>query len=255
MGAAAGAAKAAAKGLKFLVKLVQKIIAGLAATVVVAIADTLVIAIILVRFIIMTALKSTLTVIEFAGETTLNVVAFVRDTAFSVMTFIVQTVTSVVLFALNQIVSVWRVFVSLISIGLGGTCFLAKNLSKRIIDLGKDMALILKAFAKGFKGLTPAVKAQVGDLKGSNGFKPIVKQSIGQVKDILMYIVKGDGGFLDGIVPSFLTELFQVLPMSFDLAKVILQGTVQVSKETISASLSILKELVTMKDIMTICKS
>lgn len=249
-----GAAQAFAKGAKALVQLILKLLSGVSALAISTVTNTLLLGVVLVRFVVMSALRPLSSAVEFAGETTLNILAFTRDTVFSVLTFIVQTVTSSILFILNQIVAIWRLVMTIITSVLGETCFLTKTVIKRIQDFAKDISLSLKAFVQGPKGLKAVVKAQIKDVKTGVDVKTVIKQSVSAFKDTLVYIIMGDEGKpMDGIIPAVFTELFQILPLSFDLGKLILQGTYEVSKETISTSITVLKELISLKGIKIGC--
>lgn len=105
------------------------------------------------------------------------------------------------------------------------------------------------------------VKAQSTDLNSGAsgvGVKTTIKQSIDAFKECLMYVLMGDeGSIFDGIVPDVFTETFQVLPLSFDLGKLIFSGTFDIVKKILrveSFSLSIIKELATLKDIRLGCQ-
>lgn len=251
-------AGAAVKGLvKILKFIVLNLTSGVASIAITTITNTLLLAVLLVRFIILAVLKSLGHIVEFTGETFLNSVSFVRDTVFAVLTFIVQTVVGTILFVLNQFVMMWSLVVRVVSVVLGETCFVAKTGVKRFVDAMKDFVLVLKAFSSGIKGLKTVVKAQQKDLKtgmSGVGLKSTIKQSMKSFKDVLMYILKGDEGkIMDGIVPNVFMETFKVLPLSFDLGTLVLSGTFDVSKEVLSSAFSILKELLTLKDIKLGC--
>lgn len=240
--------------LKPIAKVLQGVAAGTIALAVSTVTNAILLAVVLARFIIMTILRTTSSVVEFVGETVINGMSFVIETVFSVLTFVVQTVINSILFLLNQLVSVWRVVVTIITTLLGESCFLTKTLFKRMLDAFKDLVLSLKAFAKGFKGLAPVMKAQATDLKSGVGVRAMIKQSVAAFKQSVMYIVLGDEGTLtDGLVPNVFSELFRVLPLSFDLGKVILMGTFDVTKEALSSTASILAELVSLKGITLGC--
>lgn len=240
--------------LKPIAKVLQGVAAGTIALAVSTVTNAILLAVVLARFIIMTILRTTSSVVEFVGETVINGMSFVIETVFSVLTFVVQTVINSILFLLNQLVSVWRVVVTIITTLLGESCFLTKTLFKRMLDAFKDLVLSLKAFAKGFKGLAPVMKAQATDFKSGVGVKAMIKQSVAAFKQSVMYIVLGDEGTLtDGLVPNVFSELFRVLPLSFDLGKVILMGTFDVTKEALSSTASILAELVSLKGITLGC--
>jgi len=193
--------------------------------------------------------------VSFVGETTINTLAFVRDTVFSILTFVVQTVTSIVLFVLNQFVSVWRLVVTIVTALLGETCYLAHKGIGRFFDAISDFMLSLQAFSAGLPGLAKVFKAQAVDVKTGVDLKGIITQAFTSFVDTLAYIVVGDEKKLsDGLVPNLFTEVFKSLPLSFDLAKLILKGTVDVSKETLGVAFSSLKELTSLTGIMAGCR-
>lgn len=244
----------AAALLKPIAKVLQGVAAGTIALAISTVTNTILLAVVLARFVIMSILRTTSSVVEFAGETLINGMAFVIDTVFSGLTFVVQTVINSLLFLLNQLVSVWRVVVTVVTTLLGESCFLGKTLFKRTLDLMKDLSLSLKAFATGFKGLAPVMKAQAVDFKSDVGVKAIIKQSVSAFKQSVMYILMGDEGKItDGLVPNVFFEMFKILPLSFDLGKVIFVGTFDVAKEALSSSVSILAELVSLKGIVVGC--
>ena len=240
--------------LKPIAKVIEGVAAGTIALAVSSVTNAILLAVVLARFVIMSILRTTSSVVEFVGETVINGMSFVVETVFSVLTFVVQTVINSILFLLNQLVSVWRVVVTIITTLLGESCFLTKTLFKRMVDAFKDLILSLKAFAKGFKGLAPVLKAQATDFKSGVGVKAVIKQSVSAFKQSAMYIIMGDEGKLtDGLIPNVFTELFKVLPLSFDLGKIILTGTFDVAKEALSSSVSILLELISLKGITVGC--
>ncbi|CAM9211936.1 unnamed protein product [Pylaiella littoralis] len=240
--------------MKAVVRIVQCIVAGTLALAISTVTNAIMLAVILARFTIMSILRTTSSVVEFAGETLLNTMAFVRDTVFAILTFMVQTVTNTLLFVLNQLVSVWRVVVVIVTTVVGESCFLTKTLFRRVLDAFKDLILCLEAFSKGFKGLPAVLKAQQTDLKSGVGVKSMIKQSVSAFKQSVMYIVMGDEGNLsDGLVPNVAVEMFKVLPLSYDLGKVILTGTIGVAKEALVSSGSILRELASLKNIKLGC--
>lgn len=240
--------------LKPIAKVFQGVLAGTISLAVSTVSNTILLAVVLARFVIMSILRTTSTVVEFAGETVVNGMAFVIETVFSVLTFVVQTVTNSLLFFLNQLVSIWRVVVTIVTTLLGESCFLTKTLFKRMVDAFKDLILSLKAFGKGFRGLAPVMKAQAADFKSDVGVKAMIKQSVAAFKQSVMYIIVGDEGKLsDGLVPNVFSEVFMVLPLSFDLGKVILSGTFDVAKEALSSSVSILGELLSLRGITLGC--
>lgn len=244
----------AAAVLKIFPKIALGLISGTVSLAVSSFINSILMAIVLIRFIIMTVLKSLSAVIEFVGETTLNIISFTRDTVFSVLTFVVQTITSSILFILNQFVSIWQLIISLVTVGLGETCYLAKTSVKRVIDALKDIMLSLQAFAKGIPGLVKVLKAQGQDVKKGVDVKTIIKQSVASFKKSIMYILKGDENKItDGIIPNVFIEVFKALPLSFDLGKLILVGTFDISKETLLVALSSLKELTSLKGIAAGC--
>lgn len=237
-----------------MAKVVERVVAGTVALAVSSVSNALLMAVVLTRFILMTILRSTSTAVEFAGETFLNVISFVRDTVFAVLTFVVQTATNTAIFLLNQLVSVWRTVVMVVSVLLGETCFLTKTMFKRTVDIGKDLALSLQAYATGFKGMLKVVKAQKADFETGVDVKSIVKQSVSAFKASLSYVILGDeGNLMDGLVPNVLQEAFAVLPLSVDLAKTLFFGIFEVSKETLGTSLQLVKELVSLKGIKMGC--
>lgn len=240
--------------VKPVAKLAQGIVAGTIALAISSVTNTIILAVVLARFVVMSILRTASTAIEFAGETVLNTMAFVRDTVFSILTFVVQTITNFLLFLLNQLVSVWRVVVAIVMTLIGESCFLTKTPFRRMVDAFKDLILSLKAFSKGFKGLSPVMKAQAKDLKSGVGVKAMIKQSVSAFLKSVMYIVVGDEGKLsDGLVPNVASELFKVLPLSFDLGKIVLFGTIDVAKEALASSASILKEPISLKSIRVGC--
>lgn len=98
------------------------------------------------------------------------------------------------------------------------------------------------------------MKAQAMNFKSDVVIKAMIKQSVSAFKQSVAYIVIGDEGKLtDGLVPNVFLEFFKVLPLSFDLGKVILTGTVDVAKEALLLSVSIFAELVSLKGITLGC--
>ena len=240
--------------LKIFPKIIVRVLAGTASLAISSVTNTLLMAVVLIRFVLMTLLRSLSTVVEFVGETLINMIAFIRDTVFSVLTFVVQTITSVVLFVLNQFVSVWRLVVTLVTVALGETCFLTKTTIKRIVDAVKDLVLSLQAFAKGVPGMVKVLKAQSVDVKKGVDVKTIIKQAVNSFKESVMYILKGDENKItDGLIPNIFVEVFKALPLTFDLAKLILMGTWDISKETLGVAFSSLKELTSLKGIKLGC--
>jgi len=240
--------------LKIFPKILLRLLAGTVSLAISSVTNAILMAVVLIRFVLMTVLRSLSSTIEFVGETTLNIISFVRDTVFSILTFIVQTITSIVLFVLNQFVSVWRLVVTLITVALGETCFLTKTTIKRIVDALKDVFLSLQAFIKGVPAMTKVLKAQSVDVKKNVDVKTIIKQSVRAFKDSIIYILKGDENKItDGIIPNIFIEVFKALPLTFDLAKLILMGTFDISKETLGVAFSSLKELISLKGITLGC--
>ena len=252
MGAAAAAGKGVVKFLKFIF---MNLLPGILALVLSTVTNSLIMGVVLVRFVTMSVLKTTSTAVEFAGETLVNSIAFVRDTVFSILTFVVQTVVNSITYILNQFLMVWTLLIRVVSVVLGETCFLTKSLFGSVVDLVKDIGLIGKAFTKGIKAMNPVMKDQVDDLKGGfTTIKDVVKASVGSLKETLVYIVKGDENkFSDGLVPNVFTELFSVLPLSFDLSKLILSGTVDISKSALGAISGSFKELTSLEGISLGC--
>lgn len=236
-------------------KAIGNIFLGIIALIFSSVVNALLAAVLIVRFVVMIVLRTTSNVVEFVGETTINLFAFVRDTIFAILTFVVQTVTSIVLFVLNQFVSVWRLVVTLITVLLGETCYLSKKGAGRVMDAAKDFMGSLATFAKGVPGLMKVVKAQANDVKTGVDVKSIVKQAFASIKESIMYILMGDeGSVMDGIIPNVFIEVFRALPLTVDLGKLILLGTWDISKETLSVAFSSLKELMSLKDVFSICK-
>lgn len=241
--------------LKMVKKVVVGILAGTASLAVSTVTNGILMAVILVRFVVMTLLRLLSSSVSFIGETTVNTISFIRDTVFSILTFVVQTLTSCVLFILNQFVSVWRLVVTIITAGLGETCYLAHKTVGRFFDAISDYMLSLQAFGSGLPGMAKVFKAQAVDVKTGVNLKSIIGQAISAFADTLVYIVVGDEKKLsDGLVPNLFTEVFKSLPLSFDLAKLILKGTVDVSKETLGVAFSSLKELTSLTGIMAGCR-
>lgn len=240
--------------LQTISKVTVRVLAGTASLAISSLTNSLLMAVVLIRFVLMTLLRSLSSVVEFVGETTINVISFVRDTVFSVLTFVVQTITSTILFVLNQFVSIWRLVVTLVTVALGETCFLTKTAIKRIVDALKDVILSLQAFATGVPGMVKVLKAQSVDVKKGVDVKSIIKQAVESFKGTLMYILKGDENKItDGLIPNVFIEVFKSLPLTFDLAKLILLGTWDISKETLSVAFSSLKELTSLKGIKLGC--
>lgn len=237
-----------------VVKAISNIFLGIIALAFSSIVNSLLGVILLARFVVMIVLRSLSTTVEFVGETTINILSFVRDTVFAILTFVVQTVTNIILFNLNLLVSVWTLVIELITNALGETCYLAKKGSYRIIDAVKDFAASLSTFVSGVPGLMKVVKAQGMDIQSGVDVKGILKQSLVSLKESLVYIFKGDEGtFKDGIIPNVLIEVSKALPLTVDLAKLILMGTWDISKQTLSGAFSSAKKLLTMTDIFKIC--
>lgn len=240
--------------LKVVPQVAVRVLAGTASLAISSLTNSILMAVVLVRFVLMTVLRTLSTVVEFVGETTINLISFVRDTVFSVLTFVVQTITSTILFVLNQFVSVWRLVVTLVTISLGEACFLAKTTVKRIADALKDVMLSLKAFSEGVPGMVTVLKAQSVDMEKNVDVKTIIKEAVSSFKGSIMYILKGDENQItDGLIPNVFIEVFKSLPLTFDLAKLILMGTWDISKETLSVSFSSLKELTSLKGIQLGC--
>jgi hypothetical protein len=217
--------------------------------------NALLAAVLVVRFIVMTALRSLSTVVEFVGETTINVFAFTRDTLFAILTFVVQTATSIILFVLNQFVSVWRLVVTLVTVLLGETCYLTKKGVYRVFDAATDLMGSLATFARGMPALMKVVKAQGKDVKTGVDVKGVFGQAISTVIDTLVYILAGDEGKItDGLIPNVFIEVFKALPLTVDLAKLVLLGTWDISKETLSVAFSSLTELLSLTEVFSICK-
>lgn len=248
-------AGAAVKGVLNILKcVVLNLTSGVASLVITTLTNNLFVAVLLVRFLILTVLKTLGHAVQFAGETTLNLLSFVRDTVFAILTFTVQTLVGTLPFVLNQFVMVWSLVVRVVSVVLGETCFAAKTGVARFVDALRDFALVLKAFTKGVSGLKDAVKVQRKDITAGlpgGGVKGVIKQSL----TCSCYVLKGDDGKItDGIMPNVFVETFKVVPLSFDLGKLILAGTYDVSKEAFSSALSILKELLILKEISLGCR-
>ena len=236
-------------------KIVLGILSGVTSIVVSTLTNAILAAVILIRFVVMTLLRSLSSTVSFVGETALNTLSFVRDTVFSILTFVVQTVTSIVLFILNQFVSVWRLVVTIITAILGETCYLAHKSVGRFFDFISDYMLSLQAFSSGLPGMAKVFKAQAADVKTGVNLKSIIKQAIASFADTLVYLIIGDEKKLsDGIVPNLFSEVFKTLPLSFDLAKLVLKSTVDVSKETLGVAFSSLKELTSLTGIMAGCR-
>lgn len=252
MGAAA-VGKGFAKLFKFIF---MNLIPGIFAMALSMVTNAILMAVVLARFVIMSILKTTSNAVEFVGETFLNSISFIRDTVFSVLTFIVQTIINSITFIINQFVLVWSLLVRVVAVVLGETCFMTKSLFKRALDLLKDLSLVSKAFLKGIKAMAPVVKAQTTDVKlAFTNIKDVIKAMVGSIKDSLKYIAMGDEGkIMDGIIPNVFTEVFQVLPLSLDLSKLILIGTFDISKQTLVAIMGSLKELINLKDIKLGCQ-
>ncbi|CAM9577669.1 unnamed protein product [Ectocarpus sp. 6 AP-2014] len=241
--------------LKMVKKVVVGILAGTTSMAVSTLTNGILMGVILVRFVVMTLLRSLSSSVSFIGETAVNTISFVRDTVFSILTFVVQTLTSCVLFILNQFVSAWRLVVTILTAGLGETCYLAHTTVGRFFDAISDYMLSLQAFSGGLPGMAKVFKAQAVDVSTGVDLKTIIGQAISSFADTLVYIVVGDEKkFSDGLVPNLFTEVFKSLPLSFDLAKLILKGTVDVSKETLGVAFSSLKELTSLTGIMAGCR-
>ena len=241
--------------IKIAKKIVIGIVCGVSSIVVSYVTNAVLAAVILVRFVVMTLLRSLSSTVTFVGETTINTLSFVRDTVFSILTFVVQTVTSIVLFVLNQFVSVWRLVVAIITATLGETCYLAHKGVGRIFDFIDDFMLSLQAFSSGLPGLAKVLKAQATDVKTGVGLTSIIMQAIESFVDTVYYLIMGDEKkFSDGLVPNLFTEMFKTLPLSFDLGKLILTGTVDIAKETLGIAFSSLKELTSLSGIMAGCR-
>ncbi|CAN0521018.1 unnamed protein product [Ectocarpus sp. 12 AP-2014] len=241
--------------LKVVKKIVVGIICGVSSIAISTLTNAILVAVILVRFVVMTLLRSLASTVSFVGETSINTLSFIRETIFSILTFIVQTTTSSVLFVLSQLVSVWRLVVTILTATLGETCYLATNGIGRFFDFFSDYFLSLGAFRSGVPGLAKVLKAQADDVKTGVNLGSIIKQAIQSFVDTLVYILKGDENkFSDGIVPNLFTEVFKMLPLSFDLGKLILQGTFDISKETLGVAFSSLTELASLRGIMAGCR-
>lgn len=241
--------------LKAVKKVVVGLLAGVSSIAISTLTNGILMAVILVRFVVMTLLRSLSSTVTFVGETTINAVSFIRDTVFSILTFVVQTVTSSVLFILSQFVAVWRLVVTIVTAALGETCYLGRKTVGRFFDAISDFMLSLKAFGSGVPGMAKVFKAQAADVKTGVNVKAIIGQAISSFKETLMYIVVGDEKKLsDGLVPNLFLETFKTIPLSFDLAKLILKGTFDISKETLGLALSSLKELTSLSGILAGCR-
>ncbi len=241
--------------LKAVKKVVVGLLAGVSSLAISTLTNGILMAVILVRFVVMTLLRSLSSTVTFVGETTINAVSFIRDTVFSILTFVVQTVTSSVLFVLSQFVAVWRLVVTIVTAALGETCYLARTTVGRLFDAISDYMLSLQAFGSGLPGLSKVMKAQATDATTTVNLKSIIGQAIKAFVDTLVYIVVGDEKKLsDGLVPNLFLETFKTIPLSFDLAKLILKGTFDISKETLGLALSSLKELTSLSGIMAGCR-
>ncbi|CAM9272537.1 unnamed protein product [Ectocarpus sp. 12 AP-2014] len=241
--------------VKVAKKIVVGIICGVASLIFSTITNAILAAVLLIRFVVMTLLRSLASSVSFVGETTINTLAFVRDTVFSILTFVVQTVTSIVLFVLNQFVSVWRLVVTIVTVLLGETCYLAHKGIGRVFDAVSDYMLSLQSFSAGLPGLSKVLKAQAVDVSTGVNLKGIIKQAMTSFVDTLVYLVVGDEKKLsDGLVPNLFAEVFKTLPLTFDLTKLILKGTLDVSKETLGVAFSSLKELTSLTGIMAGCR-
>lgn len=241
--------------LKMAKKVIFGILAGTASLAISTVTNGVLMAVILVRFVVMTLLRSMTSSVIFVSETAINTVSFVRDTVFSILTFVVQTFTSCVLFLLNQLVSVWRLVMTILNAALGETCYLAHKSIGRFFDAISDYMLSLQAFSSGFPGMAKVLKAQSVDVTKGINLKSIIGQAIKSFVESLAYIIVGDEKKLsDGLVPNLFTEVFKTLPLSFDLAKLILKGSVDISKDTLGIAFSSLKELLSLKGILDGCR-
>jgi len=246
-------------GAQIAVKVVKKIVIGIICGVGSLIFSTLtnaiLAAVLIIRFVVMTLLRSLSSTVSFVGDTTINTISFVRDTIFSILTFVVQTITSIMLFILNQFVSVWRLVVTIVTALLGETCYLAHKGVGRVFDAVSDYMLSLQAFSAGLPGLAKVFKAQAADVKTGLNLKSIISQAISTFVDTIYYLIMGDEDKLsDGLIPNLFTEVFKTLPLSFDLGKLILKGTLDISKETLGVAFSSLKELTSLTGIMAGCR-
>lgn len=242
-----------------VLQIIPKVLIGtlsvIASLAVSTVTNGILMAVILVRFVVMTLLRSLSSTVTFVGESTLNAISFIRDTVFSVLTFIVQTVTSLVLFTLNQFLAVWRLVVTLVTVALGETCYLGHKTIDRVFDAFGDIVSSLAAFSSGPTGLIKVLKAQAVDIKSGVGVKAIIKQALLSFKNTLVYILMGDEKTIsDGLVPNVFVEVFRALPLSFDLAKLILTSTFDISKETLSTAFSSLVELTSLAGILEGCR-
>lgn len=241
--------------IKMAKKVVVGILSGIASIAISTVTNAILMAVLVARFVIMTLLRPLSSAVAFVGETTVNAITFVRDTVFSILTFVVQTVTSIVLFVLNQIVAVWRLVITVMHSLLGETCYLVTSTVGRFFDAISDFMLSLQAFSTGGKGLTKVLKAQATDATQNVDLKGIISQAVSSFAKTLAYVVVGDEKKLsDGLVPNVLTEVLKAVPMSFDLAKLILVETVNISKETLTAAFSSLGELLSMKGVLSGCQ-
>ena len=240
--------------LKVLKKVIIGILSGVTSIAISTVTNALLLAVLLARFVIMTLLRPLSSAVTFVGETTVNIIAFVRDTVFSILTFVVQTLTSMVLFVLNQFVAVWRLVVTVVSSLLGETCYLLTSAPGRIFDAISDYMLSLQAFSSGGKGLKAVLKAQSTDVSQNVNIMGIISQAVSSFAQTLAYVVVGDEKKLsDGVVPNVVTEVIKALPMTFDLAKLILQETLNISKETLTIAFSSLGELLSMRGVLAGC--
>ncbi len=241
--------------LKIAQKILVGIVSGVASLAISTLTNGLLLAVILIRGVVMSLLRPLGSTVRFVGETTVNTLSFVRDTVFSILTFVVQTVTSVVLFVLNQFVSIWRLVVTIVTALLGETCYFATKTVGRVFDAISDILLSLQAFGSGLPGLGKVLKAQGTDVTQTVDIKSMISQAISSFADTLAYIVMGDEKKLsDGLIPNVFTEFLKSLPLSFDLAKLILKETVNISKETLTVAFSSLKELLSLKGVLAGCR-
>ena len=246
---------AAGQVAKRVAKMIAHILLAIIALIFSTAVNALLAAVLVARFVVMTILRTLSTAVEFVGETTINIFAFARDTLFAILTFAVQTATSIILFVLNQFVSVWRLVVTVVTVLLGETCYLTKKGVTRVFDAAKDFMASFATVSKGIPGFMKVLKAQGTDVKSGVDVKGVLSQAITTVIDTIVYILMGDEGtIMDGIIPNVFIEVFRALPLTVDLGRLILIGTWDISKETLSVAFSSLKELLSLTEVFSICK-
>ncbi|CAN0207764.1 unnamed protein product [Scytosiphon promiscuus] len=249
-------------GPKLAVKVAKKVVVGIvcgvSSIVVSTVTNAVLAAVVLVRFVVMILLRSLSSTVTFVGETAINTIYFFCERYRLLYPHVCRSDCDEHRAVYSQpiiVVSVWRLVATILTATLGETCYLAHTSVGRIFDFISDYMLSLQAFSAGLPGLAKVFKAQATDVQTGVNLKSIISQAMSSFIDTVVYLIIGDEKkFSDGLVPNLFTEVFKTLPLSFDLGKVILTGTVDIAKETLSTAFSSLKELTSLSGIMAGCR-